>query len=163
LASLLRAVSQLRDKEKFRILIVGRGNIARYVKSARELGLDGIAIFCGFQDDMPSFYGCADVFVLPSYYEPLGNACLEAMACGLPVIATRETGASELISHGRSGFVMDSPKNTLALSTWLEGLQDREVLRSMGSRAQGQVSSLTVERNAEETVLTYEKALKDMN
>jgi UDP-glucose:(heptosyl)LPS alpha-1,3-glucosyltransferase len=130
---------------------------------ARELGLDGITMFCGFQDGMPSFYGCADVFVLPSYYEPLGNACLEAMACGLPVIATRETGASELIAHGRSGFTMDSPENTLALANWLEVLQDREVCRSMGSVAQEQVASLTVERNAKETVRTYEKALKDMN
>jgi glycosyltransferase involved in cell wall biosynthesis len=85
------------------------------------------------------------------------------MACGLPVIATRETGASELISHGRSGFVMDNPMNTLALANWLEVLQDREVRRSMGALAQEQVASLTVERNAKETVRTYEKALEDMN
>ncbi len=163
LASLLRAVSQLRDKEKYRILIVGKGNISRYIKLAGKLGLNGISMFCGFQDGMPSFYGCADVFVLPSYYEPLGNACLEAMACGLPVIATRETGASELISHGRSGFVMDHPKNTRALANWLEVLQDREVRRSMGAVAQEQVASLTVERNAKETVRAYEKALEDMN
>ena len=163
LASLLRAVSQLRDKEKYRILIVGKGNITRFRKVARELGLDGISMFCGFQDAMPSFYGCADVFVLPSYYEPLGNACLEAMACGLPVIATRETGASELIAHGSSGFIMDTPENTLALANWLEVLQDREVRRSMGSVAQEQVASLTVERNAKETIRTYEKALEDMN
>ena len=162
LASLLRAVSQLRDKEKYRILIVGKGNITRFRKVARELGLDGISMFCGFQDGMPSFYGCADVFVLPSYYEPLGNACLEAMACGLPVIATRETGASELIAHGSSGFIMDTPENTLALANWLEVLQDREVRRSMGSVAQEQVASLTVERNAKETIRTYEKALADM-
>jgi UDP-glucose:(heptosyl)LPS alpha-1,3-glucosyltransferase len=163
LVPLLRAVSQLRDKEKYRILIVGKGNISRYMRLARKLGLNGLSMFCGFQDGMPSFYGCADVFVLPSYYEPLGNACLEAMACGLPVIATRETGASELISHGRSGFVMDNPMNTLALANWLEVLQDREVRRSMGALAQEQVASLTVERNAKETVRTYEKALEDMN
>ncbi len=163
LASLLRAVSQLRDKEKYRVLIVGRGNISRYIKLAGKLGLNRISMFCGFQEGMPSFYGCADVFVLPSYYEPLGNACLEAMACGLPVIATRETGASELISHGRSGFVMDHPKNTRALANWLEVLQDREVRRSMGAVAQEQVASLTVERNAKETVRAYEKALEDMN
>ena len=163
LVPLLRAVSQLRDKEKYRILIVGKGNISRYMRLARKLGLNGLSMFCGFQDGMPSIYGCADVFVLPSYYEPLGNACLEAMACGLPVIATRETGASELISHGRSGFVMDNPTNTLALANWLEVLQDREVRRSMGALAQEQVASLTVERNAKETVRTYEKALEDMN
>jgi UDP-glucose:(heptosyl)LPS alpha-1,3-glucosyltransferase len=163
LASLLRAVSQLRDKEKYRILIVGRGNKARYIKLARELGLDGISMFCGFQDGMPSFYGCADVFVLPSYYEPLGNACLEAMACGLPVIATRETGASELILHGRSGFIMDNPEDTLSLAKWLQVLEDREVCRSMGSVAQEQVASLTVERNARETLRAYEKVLESKN
>jgi UDP-glucose:(heptosyl)LPS alpha-1,3-glucosyltransferase len=163
LASLLRAVSQIRDKEKYRILIVGRGNKARYIKLARELGLDGISMFCGFQKGMSSFYGCADVFVLPSYYEPLGNACLEAMACGLPVIATRETGASELILHGRSGFIMDNPEDTLSLAKWLEVLEDREVCRSMGSVAQEQVASLTVERNARETLRAYEKVLESKN
>jgi UDP-glucose:(heptosyl)LPS alpha-1,3-glucosyltransferase len=112
---------------------------------------------------MPSFYGCADVFVLPSYYEPLGNACLEAMACGLPVITTRETGASELILHGRSGFIMDNPEDTLSLAKWLEFLEDREVCRSMGSVAQGQVASLTVERNARETLRAYEKLLENKN
>jgi UDP-glucose:(heptosyl)LPS alpha-1,3-glucosyltransferase len=161
LASLLRAVSQLRDKEKYRVLIVGKGNIARYLKLARELGLDGVAMFCGFQDDMPSFYGCADVFVLPSYYEPLGNACLEAMACGLPVIATRETGASELISHGRSGFVMDDPGNISTLANWLEALEDPELRRSMGAEAQEQAAPLTIKRNVKHTILAYEKVLED--
>ena len=161
LASLLRAVSQLRDKEKYRVLIVGKGNIARYLKLARELGLDGVAMFCGFQDDMPLFYGCADVFVLPSYYEPLGNACLEAMACGLPVIATRETGASELISHGRSGFIMDDPVNISTLANWLEELEDPELRRSMGAEAQEQAAPLTIERNVKHTILAYEKVLED--
>jgi UDP-glucose:(heptosyl)LPS alpha-1,3-glucosyltransferase len=161
LASLLRAVSQLRDKEKYRILIIGKGNISRYMKLARELGLNGISLFCGFQDGMPAFYGCADVFVLPSYYEPLGNACLEAMACGLPVIATRETGASELILHGRSGFIMDDPESTLALANWLEALEDQDLRRSMGAEAQEQVAFLTIERNVKQTILAYEKALEN--
>lgn len=163
LVPLLRAVSRLREKKKYRILIVGRGNISRYKSLAEKLGLNGISIFCGFQDGMPSFYGCADVFVLPSYYEPLGNACLEAMACGLPVIATRETGASELISHGRSGFVMDHPENTIALANWLEDLQERELRRSMGAAAQEQVASLTVLRNVEETIRIYERTLENKN
>ena len=161
LASLLRAVSQLRDKERYRILIIGKGNVPRYMKLARELGLNGICLFCGFQDGMPAFYGCADVFVLPSYYEPLGNACLEAMACGLPVIATRETGASELILHGRSGFIMDTPENPLALANWLEALEDQDLRRSMGAEARGQVAFLTIERNVKQTILAYEKALEN--
>ena len=58
---------------------------------------------------------------------------------------------------------MDNPENTAALANWLKVLQDREVCRSMGSVAQEQVASLTVERNAKETIRTYEKALEDMN
>jgi len=163
LRSLLRAVSQLRNKEKYRILIVGKGNIYRYKKLAQDLGLNGVAIFCGLQHNMPAFYGSADVFVLPSYYEPFGNVCLEAMACGLPVIATRETGASELILHGRSGFVMGHPEDTAALANWLEVFEDRKLSRSMGAVAQQQVSSLNIERNAKDTILVYEKALKNKN
>jgi len=163
LRPLLLAVSQVRNKEKYRILIVGKGNIYRYKKLAQDLGLNGVAIFCGLQHHMPAFYGSADVFVLPSYYEPFGNVCLEAMACGLPVITTRETGASELILHGRSGFVMDHPEDTAALANWLEVFEDRELSRSMGAVAQEQVSSLTIERNAKDTILVYEKALENKN
>jgi UDP-glucose:(heptosyl)LPS alpha-1,3-glucosyltransferase len=110
---------------------------------------------------MPAFYGLADVFVLPSYYEPFGNVCLEAMACGLPVITTGETGASEFVLHGRSGFVMDHPEDTAALANWLEVFEDRELSRSMGAVAQEQVLSLTIERNTKNTILVYEKALKN--
>lgn len=163
LAPLLKAVSQIKGREKYRILIVGKGNISRYKRLVGKLGLDEITFFCGFQENMPAFYGAADIFVLPSYYEPLGNACLEAMACGLPVIATRETGASELILQGRSGFVMDHPEDVSALSHWLEILQDREMRRSMGEVAQKQVSTLTIERNAKDTILAYKKALDNKN
>jgi UDP-glucose:(heptosyl)LPS alpha-1,3-glucosyltransferase len=159
LAPLLKAVSQINGKEKYRILIAGKGNVPRYKELVEKLGLDGITMFCGFQENMPAFYGSADIFVLPSYYEPFGNACLEAMACGLPVIATRETGASELISHGRSGFVMDRPEDVSALAHWLEILQDQEMRRSMGAVAQKQVSTLSIERNVTDTILAYEKAL----
>ena len=118
-------------------------------------------MFCGYQDDMPSFYGCADVFVLPSYYEPLGNACLEAMACGLPVIATRETGASELILHGKSGFIMDHPERIPALANWLEALEDPDLRKSMGGGAQEQVAFLTIDRNVKQTILAYKKVLEN--
>ena len=163
LRSLLKAASQLRNKKKYRVLIVGSGNMYRYKKMAQDFGLNGVAIFCGFQQNMPAFYGSADVFVHPSYYEPFGNVCLEAMACGLPVIATGETGASEFILHGRSGFVMSHPDDTAALANWLEIFEDRELSRSMGRVAQEQVSSLTLDRNVKYTILAYEKALKNKN
>ena len=161
LDTLLQAISRLKCKEKYRLLVVGKGNIPRYERLAQRLGLQEITIFCGFQEQMPPFYGAADIFVLPSYYDPFGNVCLEAMACGLPVITTRETGVSELISPGRSGFIMDHPENISDLTKWLEALEDPEMRRSMGAEAQEQVAFLTIERNVNQTILAYEKVLED--
>jgi UDP-glucose:(heptosyl)LPS alpha-1,3-glucosyltransferase len=163
LDTLLRAISLLKYRERYRLLVVGKGNISRYKKLARGLGLQEITTFCGFQDQVAPFYGAADVFVLPSYYEPFGNVCLEAMACGLPVITTRETGASELILPGRSGFVMEQPEDSTALAAWLEVFEDRKLSRSIGAVAQEQVSSLTIKRNTEDTILVYGKALRNKN
>jgi len=161
LDTLLQAISLLKYKEKYRLLVVGKGNIPRYERLAQRLGLQEITMFCGFQEQMPPFYGAADIFVLPSYYDPFGNVCLEAMACGLPVITTRETGVSELMTHGRSGFVMDHPENVSDLTKWLEALEDPELRRSMGAEAQEQAAFLTIEKNVKHTILAYEKVLED--
>jgi UDP-glucose:(heptosyl)LPS alpha-1,3-glucosyltransferase len=160
LDTLLQAISRLRYKEKYRLLVVGKGNIPRYQRLAQRLGLQEVTIFCGFQEQMPPFYGAADIFVLPSYYDPFGNVCLEAMACGLPVITTRETGVSELMAHGKSGFIMDHPGNISALANWLEALEDPELRRSMGAEAQEQAAFLTIERNVKHTIFAYEKVLE---
>ena len=160
LDTLLQAMSRLRYKEKYRLLVVGKGNIPLYQRVAQRLGLQEITIFCGFQEQMPPFYGAADIFVLPSYYDPFGNVCLEAMACGLPVITTRETGVSELMAHGKSGFVMDHPGNISVLANWLEALEDPELRRSMGSEAREATAFLTIERNVKHTILAYEKVLE---
>ena len=57
--------------------------------------------------DMPAIYGLADVLVAPSLYDGFGLAILEAMASGLGVICSRNAGASDLISHGETGFLID--------------------------------------------------------
>jgi UDP-glucose:(heptosyl)LPS alpha-1,3-glucosyltransferase len=161
LETLLHAISRLKCREKYRLLVVGKGNIPRYQRLSQRLGLQEITIFCGFQEQMPPFYGAADIFVLPSYYDPFGNVCLEAMACGLPVITTRETGVSELMAHGKSGFILDHAQDTFALANWLEALEEAELRRSMGAEAQAQVAFLTIERNVKQTILAYEKVLEN--
>jgi UDP-glucose:(heptosyl)LPS alpha-1,3-glucosyltransferase len=81
--------------------------MARYQALAGRLGLAGRAHFLGGRGDLPRLYGAADAFVLPTLYDPMPNAALEALACGLPVVTTRGCGAREFIREGENGYVID--------------------------------------------------------
>src|SRR5439155_22590650 len=65
--------------------------------------------------DLRPIYAAADIFILPSIYDPFSNACLEALASGLPVITTRDNGFSEIIQNGVHGSIVDLPNNVAAL------------------------------------------------
>ena len=58
--------------------------------------------------DTRPYYAASDVLVLPTLYEPFGLVCLEAMACGLPVVTSTSAGAAELITAGVNGYVCDA-------------------------------------------------------
>lgn len=73
----------------------------------RKIATDGV-IFCGQVDDVAPYLQCSDLFVLPSATEGLSNALLEAMACGVPAIATDVGGASDVIDHKKNGWLISS-------------------------------------------------------
>jgi glycosyltransferase involved in cell wall biosynthesis len=72
---------------------------------ARELGVERYVEFLGKQDHVERLIPKAHVLLLPSEMEAFGLAALEAMACGVPPIATRVGGVSELVTHGVDGFL----------------------------------------------------------
>ena len=90
-----------------RLLVAGRGG-QREFKSPRVQFLDVVR-------DMPALYGAADIFLLPTIYDPFSNACLEALAAGLPVVTTRANGFAEIIATGVHGTVLDDPRNIDAI------------------------------------------------
>ena len=106
LAALLRAFARLPEKLHPVLLVAGRGN------SARALGGVPRAVrrrvrFLGPIKEMRAVYPVADVFVAPTLYDPFANACLEALAAGLPVLTTHANGFSEIIDPGVHGDVFD--------------------------------------------------------
>jgi len=105
---LLQALAQARRRDLV-LLVVGRDrHEGRCRALADSLGLSARVRFLGGRQDVRPFLGAADVFCLPTLYDPLSNAVLEALACGLPVVTTTTCGAGELIEDGRSGFVCDA-------------------------------------------------------
>jgi len=98
---------QLCKNRNMRLLVAGRGNQRSY-KSKRVQ-------FLGEVLDLVRIYAAADIFILPTIYDPFSNACLEALACGLPVITTRANGFSEIIEDGVHGSIVDFANDLVGL------------------------------------------------
>jgi UDP-glucose:(heptosyl)LPS alpha-1,3-glucosyltransferase len=108
----IEALELCRDR-KLRLLVAGHGD-ARAYKPKRFFTREPVQ-FLGEVGDLRPIYAAADIFILPSIYDPFSNACLEALASGLPVVTTRDNGFSEIVENGVHGSVVDLPSNTSAL------------------------------------------------
>ncbi len=106
--TLLSAVAAMKRSDAL-LLIVGRDRKQDEMEAlATRLGIERRVRFLGGQKDVKPYYGAADCFALPTVYDPMPNAALEALACGLPTITSTDCGAAELIQPGINGAVVDS-------------------------------------------------------
>ena len=106
-ARLLHAVAQAGAAAH--VLVAGTDkHHGRYRTLAARLGIAARTHFLGSRDDLSLLYGAADAFVLPTLYDPMPNAALEALASGLPLVTTLQCGAQELVTAGSNGFVVDA-------------------------------------------------------
>ncbi len=106
---LIRALPDILKEVEARLIVVGEGNQGKAARLAASLGVGRQISFIGPVKDPGPYYQGADVFVLPSLYEPFSNACLEAMSRGLPVVTTEMNGASEALVSGENGVVVRDP------------------------------------------------------
>jgi len=89
-----------------KLLLIGDGpEYDRTVQLAHELKVFEHIHFLGKQDQIETYFSCADLFLLPSEYESFGLAAIEAMSSEIPVVASRAGGLTELIRHGETGFL----------------------------------------------------------
>ena len=110
----IEAMALCRDP-KLRLLVAGRGNTGPYKTKRLRFWQEEPVRFLGEVADMLRLYAAADIFILPTIYDPFSNACLEALACGLPVITTCSNGFSEIIQNGVHGSIVAQPGDFLAL------------------------------------------------
>ncbi|MGA8259400.1 MAG: lipopolysaccharide core heptose(I) kinase RfaP, partial [Arenicellales bacterium] len=120
-----------------RMAVVGRGDTGRYLRLALQLGTAGNVVFTGGRDDVPELLRAADLLVHPSRQENTGTAILEALAAGLPVVATANCGYAHHVRDARAGVVLDTPfeQETLNQALWdLLSSPDRSLLAGNARR-----------------------------
>ncbi len=157
--TLVRAAARLAGKGRsFRVIVGGKGNPGPYRGMAGE-ARDRVIFPGPIREPEDHFLG-ADAFVFPTVYEPFSNACLEAMAAGIPVITTRVNGVSEILRDGESGFLLEDPMDDSALADGMDALFSGETRSRMGREARRTAEKLPAERNARETLQVLARAWK---
>ena len=160
LSQAIKALSRLRSSE-VTMLVVGRGDTARYRELARKAGIARRVIFAGPTLEARQYYAASDIFLLPTLNEPFGLSVLEAMASGLAVLTSREAGVSELIRDGSDVLLLDDPRDVAAISAKLDLLvDDAELRKCLSQRARQTAMGLTWAHTADRTVDVYQQALR---
>ena len=134
---LIEAMKIIIDKNKnTRLFIVGDGKERKYLENlVKELVLEKYVTFIGKvpNEEVPEYMAASDVFVLPSLSESFGIVNLEAMASGLPIVATNVRGLPEIIKNGENGFLVE-PKNPEQIADKVSLLLEDDELRERMSR-----------------------------
>jgi glycosyltransferase involved in cell wall biosynthesis len=163
---LLQAAAALKkDGVRLKWRIAGDGQLRSDLrKIALELGLDEDVEFLGFVADIFDFLSAVDIFVLPSLYEGLGIAALEAMAAGKPVVASRVGGLVDSVVDSVTGFLV-APGDVDGLAGAIRKLiQDRALVAAMGMRGAERVrEKFTMEQMAEKNEAYYYDLLREPN
>lgn len=147
-----------------RLLLVGDDPFgdgrARAEAVARELQLGSAVLFAGIRRDVPRLLAASDVFVMTSLWEGLGLVFLEAMACGLPVVATRVSAVPEVVVDGSTGLLVPA-SDAQALAAAIAHLADDPALRArLGASGRARVrESFGLARMIDATLDVYREVL----
>ncbi|MCB1141377.1 MAG: glycosyltransferase family 4 protein [Leptospiraceae bacterium] len=158
--TLIKAISLVQSKRKVKLLIVGEGELEGHLKSlVKDLKIEDRVIFTGFRDDIPELLKFFDVFAITSKEEGLGTSVLDAMASGLPIIATRGGGLPEMISHEKGGY-LSNVKDSVGIFQYINQLAVKPSLRKeFGNYNREAVKRFSIDSTIEKTIQVYSSFL----
>jgi L-malate glycosyltransferase len=149
----VRIFARVAERVPSRLLLIGDGpDRARVQETAQELGVDDRVLFLGKQNSVAELLSCSDLFLLPSESEAFGLVALEAMACGVPVVATRTGGIPEVVDDGETGYLAPVGDVAHMADAAIALLSDQDTWRRFSAAAR-----VSAERfSAEQVVTQYE-------
>lgn len=162
---LIEAISMLvrHGVPPLELLIAGEGPLRAELESqAERLGVGDAITFMGHQENIYEFLGAIDIFAMPSEFEGLPFALLEAMAAKKPIVAADVDGVQDAIMDGRNGLLV-TPRDAAALAAALRSLiADRSKWRYLGDEASSTVKGrFGIDRMARETEALYRSVVTD--
>ena len=130
--------------ENFWLFVAGRGNQKQFSSTRTK--------FLASVPSLPALYAAADIFLLPTLYDPFSNACLEALAAGLPVVTTRANGFSEIVTAGSHGSILDQPSDIEAIRRALEMWSKKERREDARPLISERASHFDISSNVAQTI-----------
>jgi sugar transferase (PEP-CTERM/EpsH1 system associated) len=145
-----------------RLIMIGDGSLREpAMQLLSEAGLADIACLPGARDNIPELLQTMDIFVLPSLAEGISNTVLEAMASGLPVVATDVGGNAELVAHGKTGFLVQRGDPGALAAAVCRYIDDPDLRREHGAAARARCEALfSIEAMMKNYLDVYDGLLK---
>ncbi|MFB3112213.1 MAG: glycosyltransferase family 4 protein, partial [Gemmatimonadales bacterium] len=160
LSTCVQAVRSYPD-DRLKLLVVGDGDPAAFVADEERRGADRRFVFISRRDPkVERYFAAADLLLFPSRYEPFGLVILEALASGLPVVTSACAGASEYITHGATGLLLQDPTDPAEVVAAVSLLLDSPDLSGrLACDGRRLATQFTWERIASRTEEAYQSAL----
>jgi len=155
---LIKSIQYIKQKN-WRLVLVGKGKWKKYLDFASKENREKITHLEPV-DGIEKLYAAADFFALPSIYEPFGNANLEALASGLPIITSRNCGVAEIITPQKEGIILEEPSDSKAMAKAIDYLMDSKTREPMRQSARLLAEKFTQERNASEMLQIYQELIE---
>jgi len=156
---LIEAFAILRQRTPASLFILGQGEQEAAVRALiADRGLGGCVHLCGFRRNPWSYMARADVFALTSRYEGFGNVLVEAMACGVPVVATNSPGTQEIVTSGSDGLLVERHEPAAFAAALARVLDDGALRRGMAETARRHAERYRTESVA----LAYDRVLTEV-
>lgn len=133
---LIQATKLLKEvAPKIKVIIVGEGPLKMELnRQVKEINVEDMVFFLGFRKDVPQILASLDLFVLSSHLEGMGSILMDAMACRLPVVATKVGGIPEVVIQGETGLLVPPRRPSALAKSILKLYNDRTLASRLGER-----------------------------